>query len=109
MEDSIAPLLVILLFFSVAIVPPFVYLEISFLVRKNRKKPRLREYLAVSAAVSIGLLLFAECGSQGESGLAFTVVALALIPIIFVAGIPVLWLYQARNRSLFKKVSRLRG
>jgi hypothetical protein len=103
MENSIAPLLVILLFLSVAIVPPFVYFEISFLVKKTRKKPRLQECLGVSAALSAGLLLFGQCGGQGESGLAFAVVILGLTPIIFVAGVPVLWLYQARNRSLFKK------
>ncbi len=102
MENYIWPLLLILISFSVAIVPQFVYFEISYLVTKNRKKPRLRECLSVSAAVSIGLLLLGEYGWSGESGLGFIASLSYFIPIVFVTGIPVLWLYQIRNRSLFK-------
>ncbi len=69
MEDDVGPPLVILLALSVAIVSHFVYFEISYLVRKGRKKPHLIESLAVSAAVSMELLIYSMCGGSGESGL----------------------------------------
>ena len=98
----VGPLLVILLAFSVAVIPQFVYFEISFLVRRRRKKPRFRECLAVSAAVSIGLLIYGLYGGSGESELAFMGSVIGFTPIVFITGIPVLWVYQIRNRSLFK-------
>ncbi len=102
MEGPLVPLLGILLAFSVAVVPQVIYFEISFLVRKDRKKPRFSECFAVSAAVSIGLIMYGLYGGNGESGLAYMGFAIGFTPIVFVLGILVLLVYRSRNGSIFK-------